>query len=163
MNHKFPDYAVHFFYIILVAAKLKWPNDVMIDGRKCAGILMEAEIGGDMLQHVVVGVGVNLRSAPDIGVALSDFTADDIDCSVFLNAFLDQVSRYYSHWQAKGFADIRQEWLELTYEKGVSLNVGDFEDIDQYGNLIVRDAQNQLKTISAGDVYLKDKNYVTGD
>ncbi len=138
-------------------ASLKWPNDVLLGGKKCAGILIHSDIEDAELKSLVIGVGVNTVSAPDIGAALN------VDRGVFLQALLGNISRDYAAWQSDGFTRIREEWLARTYPKGTQLNVGEFETIDDLGNLIVRDAQNQLQTISAGEVYLKDMHYAVSD
>ncbi|MCB1720592.1 MAG: biotin--[acetyl-CoA-carboxylase] ligase [Rhodospirillales bacterium] len=138
-------------------AQLKWPNDVLVDGRKCAGILIDSDLSGGALNWLVIGVGVNTHSAPEMGAALN------VDCDEFRDAFLENISQFYAEFRRNGFVNIRDEWLERTYPKGAVLNVGTFEGLDEWGNLIVRGAQNQLQTISAGDVFLKDRNYAAGD
>ena len=137
-------------------AVLKWPNDVLVDGKKCAGILIDSDLSGTNINWLVVGVGVNTAHAPDIGAALN------MDADAFLAALLENIDALYASYKADGFELIRAEWLARTYPKGTALNVGVFEDLDVHGNLVVRDAQNTLKTISAGDVYLKDMNYASG-
>jgi len=138
-------------------AQLKWPNDVLVDGRKCAGILIDSDLSGGALNWLVIGIGVNVASAPEIGAVLN------VDGDKFRDALLANIAQLYMRWQRDGFADIRLEWLARTYEKGMALNVGAFESLDELGNLIVRDRQNQLQTISAGDVFLKDRDYAAGD
>lgn len=136
---------------------LKWPNDVLLDQKKCAGILINNELSGSDVASLVIGVGVNTFSAPD------GFACVNVDADAFLYEFLMRFNHLYSHWKSQGFEDIRRFWLENTYEKGTGLNVGAFEDLDEFGNLIVRDAQNQLKVISAGDVYLSEDHYAAGN
>lgn len=138
-------------------ARVKWPNDVLIDGRKCAGILMDSALDAGRLDWLVVGIGVNTASAPDMASALH------VDRDAFRDEMLGQIAALYTHWRREGFEDMRQGWLERTYPKGTALNVGAFEGIDDLGNLIVRDTQNRLKTISAGDVFIKDRDYAAGD
>ena len=129
---------------------LKWPNDVLLKGQKCAGILVNTDLVGGRVEWAVIGVGVNTAKAPEGAVSLG------CDRDLFLNEMLEQVKRYYTVWKDKGFEDIRAKWLEKTYQQGSALNVGVFEDIDEYGNLVVRTPENQLQTISTGDVFLKD-------
>ncbi len=138
-------------------AWLKWPNDVLIDEGKCAGILIDSDLSGQNVNWLVVGVGVNTLSAPEIGAALS------AERDGFRDRLLENIAVYYARWRDSGFADIRVEWIEASYPKGTMLNVGVFEDLDEFGNLIVLDEQNQRETISAGDVYLKDTHYAAGD
>ncbi len=136
---------------------LKWPNDVMIEGRKCAGILIESDLYGAGVNWLCVGVGVNTQSAPEMGAALY------VPRDEFRDRFLSAVSDLYDEWQSNGFESIRRAWLARTYPKGAQLNIGAFEDLDEAGNLIVRDGQNTLQRYSSGDVYLKEDHYAAGD
>ena len=138
-------------------AHLKWPNDMLIDDQKCAGILIDSDLNGPQINWLVIGVGVNTAKAPDDGVALN------VRREEFLPKLLENISRFYDEWQRDGFTHIRQKWLARSYDKGTALNVGMFEDLDAFGNLVVRDDTNALKTISAGDVFVKGKNYAAGD
>ena len=140
-----------------VQAKLKWPNDVLIDDQKCAGILIDSDLDGEKLNWLVIGIGVNTSSAPKMGCSLNT------DRDEFLQKLLSNIGALYEQWREEGFERIRQQWIEASYQPGTMLNVGVFEDLDGYGNLIVRDDQGQSRTISAGDVYLEDKNYAAGD
>lgn len=141
---------------------LKWPNDLLFDARKGAGILLESDVDGDRVNWVAVGVGVNLVSAlPDIGDALSSFSAKALDMSVIRDEFLEAFAALYD----LSFDDIRQKWLGYSYAPGTQIGVkigerlesGVFHDIDGYGNLRLAQADGSLKTITSGDVY------VTGD
>jgi BirA family biotin operon repressor/biotin-[acetyl-CoA-carboxylase] ligase len=138
-------------------AVLKWPNDVMIAHKKCAGILIESDLNGADVNWLCVGVGVNTQSAPEMGAALN------VPCDAFRDRFLAAVSDLYETWRHDGFESIRQAWLARTYPKGTPLNIGAFEDLDTAGNLIVRDGQNTLQRYSSGDVYLKEDHYAAGD
>ncbi len=123
--------------------RLKWPNDVLIDGRKCAGILIEAE--GDCL---IIGMGVNVSVAPE-------------DASYIENADVPGVrAAFFKHFDAvynQNFEEVKEEWLEMAHPVGsdVTVKIGDrhvsgaFEGLDALGNMIV-DGQ----TISSGDVFL---------
>lgn len=133
---------------------LKWPNDVLKDGRKCAGILLERE--GEAL---VIGVGVNIVSAPE-GFASVGGSAEKLR-----DKFLYEMEALYKHWQKHGFDDIREQWLEYGPEHYTNMKIkigneireGSFEGLDENGNLLFDDAQTGLRTISSGEVY------VTGD
>lgn len=135
---------------------LKWPNDLLCDGRKCAGILLDSGLSGDAIDWLVIGIGVNTQDAPE-GAACLELASD-----AFLDALLEKIGLSYAMWKIGGFEDIRRKWVENSYPKGTMLNVGVFEGLDAYGNLVVLDDTNALKTISAGDVYLKDADYATG-
>ena len=144
--------------------RLKWPNDVMLDGRKCAGILLETELGtDDSVQWVAIGTGVNIAGAPQ-GVRLCDYIRDDIDVNTFRDAFLAAFGDLYVRWQEDGFEALRAAWLSRAHPLGsaVSVKVGEqlekgfFHDIDAQGNLRLQSENGAIKTITAGDVYLYD-------
>lgn len=137
--------------------KLKWPNDVFFEGKKCAGILIDSELQAEKVKWLVVGIGVNTASCPENAACLG------VERDMFLEVLLDYISVHYADWQKDGFETIRQKWLEYTYDAGTPLSVGIFHDLDAYGNLVVLDDTNALKTISAGDVYLKDLDYAASD
>lgn len=136
--------------------RLKWPNDVLLDGRKCAGILLDSGLRGQDIEWLVAGIGVNTAQAPE-GAAVLGVERDN-----FLAVMLEKIGIYYDIWKEQGFEPIRLQWLSHSFEPGTALNVGAFADLDSMGNLVVRDGANALKTISAGDVYLKDADYAAG-
>ena len=139
---------------------LKWPNDVLLHGDKCAGLLLETELDqSGTVEWAVLGIGVNVAHAPkDYGVSL------DLDVSpeAFRDAFLGIVARHYQDWLENGFDALRIRWLGYAHIKGQALQVkvgerlenGTFHDIDAFGNLRLKDMEQNIKTISSGEVYL---------
>jgi BirA family biotin operon repressor/biotin-[acetyl-CoA-carboxylase] ligase len=140
---------------------LKWPNDLLIDGCKFAGILIEGE--GDT---AVVGVGVNCTHHP-VG---TDFPATDL-ATAGLRATPDKVFEALSGAMVKrlaqwdrgaGFASIRADWLARAAGLGQDIKValtegtrvGRFETVDERGCLIIRLPNGTTETIAAGDVLL---------
>ena len=147
---------------------LKWPNDVLIEGGKCSGVLIEVNTVKDgVVEDVFVGVGMNIKTVPiDEASALCQFSDMDLDCSEFLNAYLETFSDLYNEWQRDGFEDIRQEWLRHTYDVGTLVSVkigtmkisGAFDGIDNHGNLIlICDDSGQRRVVSSGDVFMNPK------
>ena len=114
-------------YDALVAASgrfqglaLKWPNDVLIDGDKVAGILLETSGQGDRVDYLAIGIGVNLVWAPDIADLDPDALppialADVIGGTINPENFLDILAPAFDHWERQfvthGFAPIRAAWL----------------------------------------------------
>jgi BirA family transcriptional regulator, biotin operon repressor / biotin---[acetyl-CoA-carboxylase] ligase len=140
---------------IVARVALKWPNDVLLDGQKLAGILIEAE-GTPLI--VAVGIGVNCRHHPDG----TDFPATDLAGAVTAEALFEALSdamvRRLRDWQA-GFAVIRAAWLEralggeLRARLGSRELVGRFETLDDAGRLLLRLPDGRLEAITAGEVF----------
>lgn len=146
--------------------QLKWPNDVLLDGRKCAGLLLETELNaaGDV-EFCVVGIGLNLVSAPqDIWASVADYSAKVPQVNEMRDLFLAEFGALYSEWMLNGFDGIAKDWLVAAHRKGTPLKVkvgehvedGTFHAIDDAGNLLLLDRASELKVISAGEVYLFD-------
>ena len=133
--------------------RLKWPNDVMINGKKLAGILIEA--GAD---YVLIGTGVNLEHAPDDRARIQDFSR--ISLNSFRDIFLDAISTYYNLWQEKGFIPIRDLWMTFAFKKGqvITANLknqsirGVFQNIDNSGSLILRSSDGEEHVITSSEI-----------
>lgn len=148
-----------------VAAALKWPNDVLVGGRKVAGILAEAV--GDA---VVVGVGVNVSLRADelpVPAATSLLLAgsDVVDRHTVLRAVLRGLDEGYRAWRA-GHRDADTTGLLAAYRRicttlgrevtvhlpGGETVTGVATDVDRAGRLVVRGADGQVRHLAAGDV-----------
>lgn len=145
-----------------VHTQLKWPNDVLIDGKKCAGILLETELSSDgHVEWIAIGCGVNVIEAPQ-GTSIVEHASGTIDLDAFRDTFLAHFGRYYQQWGSEGFAALRDLWLSKAHPKDSAMSVkvgeqlenGFFHDIDARGNLRLRLDNGEIKTITAGDVYL---------
>ncbi len=145
---------------------VKWPNDVLADGRKIAGILLESASGGSgRLEGLAVGVGVNLAHHPEGTefpatslAALGESTPPTRDALAYLAC---AWARWYDIWNARGFGDIRDAWLARAAQIGGRIRArlqneetsGVFEGIDETGALILREAQDRTRIIAAGEVF----------
>lgn len=139
---------------------LKWPNDVLLEGRKCAGILLETGLADNRLEYVAVGIGVNVAASPEGRAGLGqDGNAPQIEA--VRDRILAELARYYSLWLEKGFAEIRPLWLKQA--EGLSGPVtarlpdaelsGTFEGLDESGALILADGKGLKRLIRAGEVF----------
>lgn len=139
---------------------LKWPNDVILSGQKCAGILLENTEG-----HIIIGIGVNISCAPvEEAICLSQYCnkSHDINPQDMMFRFLEIFQSMYEQWQKHGFYAFKPEYMRLTYQKGRAVCVklpkgeisGVFHDIDEGGNMLIlcKDTQ-KLQKITAGDVF----------
>ncbi|MDN4631740.1 biotin--[acetyl-CoA-carboxylase] ligase [Sphingomonas sp. PsM26] len=140
---------------------LKWPNDLLIDGAKISGILLERT--GDA---IVVGIGVNLAHHPTdtdrraTSLAAHGATPDPAD---FAETLADTFARWLGIWRGQGIAPIRTRWLERAHPIGTALTArlpdgsatdGLFNGLDSDGALILRLADGTARVIHAGDVFL---------
>ncbi|MDK3016209.1 biotin--[acetyl-CoA-carboxylase] ligase [Pseudodonghicola flavimaris] len=148
---------------------LKWPNDVLLNGGKLAGILLESlSLGPDRL-YLAVGIGVNLADAPPVEavepgavrpVSLAGETGVLITPDDFLIELALAYDRYEAQLSTEGFAPIRSAWLaraarlgeQIVARTGTSETVGIFETIDTDGQLVLSTASGRVR-IPAADVY----------
>ncbi len=147
---------------------LKWPNDLLSAGRKCAGILVEGE---DLKQRqsslaVVIGIGVNLVSAPDLEgphppTDLRSLGVE-LDAEALFQRLAWRMAEEIGRWaRGRGFAAIRRDWLDRSLGLGGPIRVnlpdrvieGRFDQLDAAGRLVVTRADGRRETISAGDVF----------
>ncbi|HEX9547173.1 MAG TPA: biotin--[acetyl-CoA-carboxylase] ligase, partial [Acidimicrobiales bacterium] len=130
---------------------LKWPNDLLIEDRKLAGILAEAD--GDA---VVVGMGLNVSSSPPGAVSLAEATGRrPLDRGVLLARLLEALEGWYGRWD-----DVAEAYRDRSATVGQEVRaelpgrtvVGRAEGIDDHGHLLVRDGAGELVEVLAGDV-----------
>lgn len=145
---------------------LKWPNDILIDGKKCAGILLESQISTStgLIDALYVGMGVNLLAPPEGRIGLKDIVAPGAQPPAifrFRDEMLHHVNAYYQDWKAHGFEGLRQAWMNqahgLDHEISARLpdrtEKGIFRGIDPAGSLILERRDGQSVAIRAGEVY----------
>ena len=140
----------------------KWPNDLLINDKKVAGLLLESKISGNECNFVVLGIGVNLISNPTQTIFpasnLKNFGIE-ISAQDLLKNFLNEFENLYKNWLDFGFAGTRQVWLCKPYrwQENISVKLdeevieGIFEDLDLEGNLLLKTNEGILK-ISTADV-----------
>ncbi len=148
---------------------LKWPNDVLLNGGKLAGILLESTGQGRGISHLAVGIGVNLSQAPSAQaiepgavrpVSLLSETGADVTPEDFLTELAAAFAKYESQFVTYGFEPIRTAWLAraarlgevITARTAASETVGTFETVDAGGNLVLNTAKGRV-SIPAADVF----------
>ncbi len=147
--------------------QLKWPNDVLLEGRKVAGILLESEAAGaEHTAWVVVGVGVNVASFPDG----TDYPATSLACEggagfsvgEVLQLFLARFQSWYAQWCREGLAPVRAAWLRRAVGLDLPISVrlhgetitGTFSGLDDDGALLLLPVGcGKPRRVSAGDVF----------
>lgn len=145
--------------------ELKWPNDVIVDGAKLAGILLEADALPDGRLAVVLGIGVNVVSAPeDLPYPATSLAArgDVVAAEDLFAALADSLVGWLEVWDGgRGLSAIRKAWMARAAGLGAQVSVdlggrtirGRFESIDDSGRLVIRAPTGVATAISAGDVY----------
>lgn len=144
---------------------LKWPNDVLLGGAKLCGILLEGA-----RDAVVVGIGVNLVSAPQLAdrkaIALSAYgpaPTRDTFAATLAQHFDQEVER----WRTFGLEPLIRRWLAAGTPDGTPLTVhepdgnrlsGQFAGLDATGNMQLRLEDGAVRAIHAGDVFVSDKD-----
>lgn len=150
--------------------KIKWPNDILINGKKIAGILTEMSMEMDSVDYIIVGIGLNVNTP------LTGFTEElqQIATSIFIETnkrwersslireYLKWYEIYYDIFKKDGFTSIAGRWKAFTDIIGKRVTVdmtsqkitGDVVDVDNTGVLIIRDAKGEMHRIYSGDVIL---------
>jgi BirA family biotin operon repressor/biotin-[acetyl-CoA-carboxylase] ligase len=153
-------------YATAATVRVKWPNDVLADGRKISGILLESSsTGGDHPDWLAVGIGANLVEYPEgtefPATSLAALGVAAPQPRDALTALAGSWAKWYDIWMTKGFGDIRDAWLARAAGLGTRIRArlqneetsGVFEGIDASGALMLRESQDRVRTIAAGEVF----------
>ena len=156
-------------YKLALDIKLKWPNDVLINGKKVAGILLES-ISFRCKNYVIIGFGVNVMKAPvKIGRAVTSLFDEGIKLKhsdEFLNIVMSKFDKLYTQWQLdNNFIKTRKSWLRRAYnlnkviivDDGVSRISGIFKEIDSDGSMRLQLASGQFCNLVAGEVLINEE------
>lgn len=152
--------------------KMKWPNDIYLDDKKIAGILIESNIEGDSIKDVIVGVGCNTnqRSFPDKltkkAGSLFLYNGEAVENKSLLFNVLNEFGRLYSGFIKDGI-DYFEKWKqelgilgqEIKVKSDSSFIQGKVADIDVQGNLILVKENGDRKIVSSGDVSVIEGGY----
>jgi BirA family biotin operon repressor/biotin-[acetyl-CoA-carboxylase] ligase len=140
--------------------RLKWPNDLLLDGGKLAGILLEAEASAT--PWLVIGFGVNLAGAPAAAgrpVATLAGRCDVPSPEIFSRILLERLSHWRAVYQQEGFDPVRDAWLAIGHRPGELLVAGAgerriagiFRGIGPDGSLLI-EAPDGVRQVTAGEV-----------
>jgi len=139
------------------ATRLKWPNDVLVDGGKVAGILLESAVGqSGEVQHVVAGIGVNVGFAPDLPDMRYPGAALGGTVETALEKLAAALAQRLAQWRRDGFAVVRGDWLakagplgaEVDVKLGDELVRGRFGGVDGEGALLLETASGRRRIVS---------------
>jgi BirA family transcriptional regulator, biotin operon repressor / biotin---[acetyl-CoA-carboxylase] ligase len=159
------EYGIH--------ATIKWPNDVRVNGRKIAGVLLESEGDGLTINYVVVGIGINLtidlkRLSTEIqtrSTSLLNELRRPVDYHDFLKNLFMMFEHYYLVFQKQHYGEIIDEWKAHSDTLGKNVRVktmtetlqGTAVDVDQSGFLLLWTANGETKKILSGDCLYFDE------
>jgi BirA family biotin operon repressor/biotin-[acetyl-CoA-carboxylase] ligase len=158
-----------------IRPRIKWPNDILIDGKKVCGILLELAAQPDRIDYVVVGIGVNANiefadlpeSSRNVTTSLAAVLGERINRVQFTADLLSAFEKECERIDTGDWAGIKADWLQrcLMTGKQVTLSMmsgevsGRFAGIDDNGSLMLESMQEQtlgqIKSYSAGDVTVK--------
>lgn len=154
-----------------VPVGIKWPNDLLVGGRKLCGILTEMSAELDRIDYLVVGSGLNVNQGldefpeevRDMATSLKVETGFDIARVSLLQAILEEYERWYMVWLEQGFSAILTKWKEMSVSLHCPVRIhtlnksweGWAEDVDADGALLLRLPDGGLQRLIAGDVSLR--------
>jgi len=152
-----------------VSSTIKWPNDVQINGKKVAGILLESESNGNKLDFVILGIGINLNThinqlSPELksnSTSIMHELSRSVDQYTFIKQLLLTLDKYYAVFLNHDINSILSEWKKHSDTLSRNLKVvtssgeivGKALDIDESGFLIVVTDSGEHKKVNSGDCF----------
>jgi BirA family transcriptional regulator, biotin operon repressor / biotin---[acetyl-CoA-carboxylase] ligase len=149
--------------------EIKWPNDLLVSGKKVAGLLNEMSAETDGINFVILGIGINLNMTAELfpddlrhpATSLLMESGVRVDRSLFAATMLNELARLYADFLAHGFGPVREEWQRrcnangrqvLVNDSGTECIGGRFIGIDSDGAMLLRSDNDKLHRITCGDV-----------
>ncbi len=152
-------------------AGIKWPNDLLYNGRKFCGILVEMGAEADQVRYVVVGIGINVNSSPEEWpeemryktTSLKNECGAEISRVELMQELLRRLDQLYIQWQQQGFEPILKQWRTWCISQHCQARVetisgsyhGWIEGVSNSGALLLRMNDGSLRTFLSGDVSLR--------
>jgi len=154
---------------------IKWPNDILLRGRKVAGLLNEIHSEMDRIHFVILGIGVNLNmdgkmfseEIRSVATSLKREMGQTISRKAFLQSLLEELERWYAIFLKEGGATVLEAWRDRAKIEGKRVKVTSFGetlsgvavDVDSDGALILETKDGKQKRIVAGDVEYKSSKF----
>lgn len=145
-------------------AMIKWPNDILLEQKKVAGILTELNAETDRINFIVLGVGINVHGAlPSFlkdAACLEKTSPQMISRTALFQEILRQIEEYYVLFTKKGFGPIAETWRDLSATLGTKVKIvelnktteGKAVDIDEHGALLIKERNGNIVRKISGDV-----------
>ncbi|WP_343289498.1 biotin--[acetyl-CoA-carboxylase] ligase [Wolbachia endosymbiont of Encarsia formosa] len=139
----------------------KWPNDVLIDGKKISGILLERKSNSNWL---IIGIGINVNHAPLPGTTCISNYGESVSNMDLLKELIINFNKLRKQWLFDGFYAIREMWLTRAFKmnKQISVKLADklhegiFADINESGKLVLQQIDGSLIYFDAGELFIND-------
>jgi len=151
-----------------VEAEVKWPNDLLLNGKKIGGVLNELCASMEKISYLVLGIGVNLNMTPDQFPARENFPAtsvllekgETVQREIFARQFFQLLDRFYLRYLAEGFPGLRQEWESYCGMVGCRVDLetegqklsGEVLGINGEGALLLRDPDGRVEKVFSADI-----------
>jgi len=152
-------------------SQIKWPNDVLISGKKVCGILTESDVRGETVAYVIIGIGINISMRPadfpEILPATTSLVHElgrDVSRVDMIRCLLSEVERLYLTLPVGD--TVYEEWRDrlitlgkrVKVKSGKTMLEGIAESVARDGSLLLRHSDGSSTKIVAGDVTLRDRN-----
>ena len=147
--------------------ELKWPNDLLVNGKKICGILAQMKTVAEDVDFVVVGLGINVNirdnqfpaEIREIATSLSSETGREVSREDLIISLYENFAKWYKKLLQNGFAAIKEKWLNMAPMIGQNVKITHFNEtvtgkaigIDDTGSLILFTVQGERIVINAGD------------
>ena len=153
--------------------KLKWPNDVLIDGKKVCGILSQIKTAASEVDFIVLGIGINVnisysqfpKEICNLATSLAIETGREISRQELIISLYENLGKWYKHLMQDGFGRVKEKWLSMSPMIGELVQVmfqeeavsGKAIGIDEDGSLILLATGNKELKVSAGDATIVNR------
>ncbi len=158
-----------------VQISFKWPNDLLVNGKKLSGILAESILRDKKIEAMVLGIGINLNEPVekmpseirDIATSLRSITGQPINREEFLCLFMQEFEKNYERFERNFYDRVVDEWKERCDQFGQKVTIrtpfgeeiGIIKDVNESGYLVYEDQKGVLKALIAGEI--TKSNHVT--
>ena len=154
-----------------ITPEIKWPNDILIEGRKVCGILLELSAQADRIEHLIIGFGINANitkddipvKARERATSLAEVLRREIPRAPFVATLFSALEREYRRLLDGDWEGVLSDWIlrcnmvnkHIVLDTHRGIEEGVFAGVDDFGAIRLRNADGEVKTYAAGDVTVK--------